>query len=152
MSVNIERIFETSSDVVWKMWTDADSFKTWYGPNGFSIEVLKMDAVEGGEQLICMIMPGGDRKMHTTGNYKEVVVNKKLVYTDSPCDESGNLLPPESMGMPKGSPMTTEVIIELVSMGDKTKMIMSHIGVPEGAGSMWNQAFDKMIISIENAK
>jgi len=150
MSVNIERIFETSPDVVWKMWTDADSFKTWYGPNGFSIEVLKMDVVKGGEQLICMIMPGGGRKMYTTGNYKDVVVNKKLVYTDSPCDENANLLPPEAMGMPKGSPMTTEVIIELVSMGDKTKMTMNHVGVPEGAASAWNQAFDKMVVSIKN--
>ena len=48
--------------------------------------------------------------------------------------------------------MTTEVIIELVAIGDKTKMIMSHIGVPEGAGMMWNQAFDKMVLSIAKLK
>ncbi|MGB3366721.1 MAG: SRPBCC domain-containing protein [Acidaminobacteraceae bacterium] len=149
MSANIERILETSPNIVWKMWTDADSFKTWYGPNGFSIEVLKMDVVEGGEHLICMTMPDGERKMYTTGVYKEVAINKKLVYTDIPCDESGKRLEPEAMGMPKGSPMTTEVIIELLAMGDNTKMIMKHVGVPETTENMWNQAFDKMVLAIE---
>ena len=133
MRVDIERIFECRADKVWNMWTNAEDFKTWYGPNGFTIEVMKMDAVVDGEQFVCMIMPGGENKMFTRGNYKEVIVNKKLVYTDSPCDENGKLLEPEAMGMPEGMHMTTEVVIELSEADGKTKMMMSHIGVPEGA-------------------
>lgn len=149
MLVEIERMFDASSEIVWKMWTNANRFETWYGPNGFSIDVIKMDVVVGGEQLVCMIMPDGENQMYTTGFYKEVIENKKLVYSDSPCTEEGEILEPEAMGMPKGMHMETEVTIELIESEGKTKMIMKHAGVPEGARGGWNQAFDKMAIAID---
>jgi hypothetical protein len=50
------------------------------------------------------------------------------------------------MGMPEGYPSTTEVAVNLEDHGGSTKMILTHAGVPadSGAGSGWNQAFDKL--------
>jgi uncharacterized protein YndB with AHSA1/START domain len=41
--VVIERSFDAPVDLVWKMWTDPEHFKAWYGPDGAAIPVAKMD-------------------------------------------------------------------------------------------------------------
>ena len=50
------------------------------------------------------------------------------------------------MGMPDGHPETTEVIVELDAVDGKTKMTMTHVGVPADSpgASGWNMAFDKL--------
>jgi len=84
--------------------------------------------------------------MWTIGVYKEVNQPSRLVYTESMCDADGNIMSPESMGMPAGHPDITEVIVELSETGGKTTMKMTHKGVQEGTAGAggWNQAFDKL--------
>lgn len=144
----IERTFDAPVDAVWRAWTEPEHFQAWYGPEGASIPVATMDVQEGGRRLICMAMetPNGPMQMWFAGEYREVVVNQRLVYTDGMADEDGNLKSPEEMGMPPGSPAETEVIVELTDLGDKTRMVMTHVGVaPDspGAGG-WGMAIDKL--------
>jgi uncharacterized protein YndB with AHSA1/START domain len=149
--VVIERIFEVPVELVWQMWTDPEHFKNWYGPTGFTVPVAEMDVRVGGKHLICMASPDGSMKMWTTGEYTEVIPNERLVYTDSPADENGNVVSPSAMGMPDGHPATTEVTVLLKDLGGRTKMVMTHAGMPadSGAGSGWEQAFDKLADHIE---
>ncbi len=148
-SVVIERILDSSVDRVWSMWTDPDHFAGWYGPVGATIEVAKMDLTIGGSRLVSMTMntPGGSRQMWFTGEHREIMENKRLVYTESMSDEHGNVVAPEDMGMPAGHPVTTEVHVELEDLGGRTKMVMTLVGVPShspGADG-WNMAFDKLV-------
>ncbi|WP_299556080.1 SRPBCC domain-containing protein [uncultured Tateyamaria sp.] len=146
--VRIEREFDAPLELVWQMWTVPELFKQWYGPNGMSVPAVEMDVTVGGTRKVCMAMTSPDRAMSMwfTGVYKEVNAPSRLVYTESMCDEAGNIIPPQNMGMPEGFPDITEVIVELSHVDGKTKMIMVHVGVAEGsAGSGgWNQAFDKL--------
>ena len=83
--------------------------------------------------------------MWTTGEYIEIIVNKRLVFTESMSDENGNVMSAAAMGMPEDFPTTTEVIVELEDLGNRTKMTMTHKGMPDqGASGGWNQAFTKM--------
>ena len=143
-AVVIERTFEAPVDLVWQMWTDAEHFKQWYGPKGFTVPVADIDLRVGGKRLVCMASPDGSMKMWTTGEYTEIVLNERLVYTESPADENGNVVSPSAMGMPDGYPTTTEVTLLLEDLGGRTKMVMTHAGVPAGAGDGWEQAFDKL--------
>jgi uncharacterized protein YndB with AHSA1/START domain len=145
-AVVIERTFDAAIDLIWQMWTQPEHFKTWYGPKGFTVPVAEMDMRVGGKRLICMASPDGSMKMWTTGEYTEIVPNQRLVYTESPADENGNVVSPSAMGMPEGYPATTEVTVLLEDLGGRTKMVMTHAGVPadSGAGGGWNQAFDKL--------
>lgn len=145
-AVVVERTFEAGVDLIWQMWTDPNQFKNWYGPKGFSIPVADMDLRIGGRRLICMASPDGSMKMWTVGEYKEIVPKERLVYTESPSDDNGNMVSPSAMGMPEGYPATTEVIVVLEDLGGRTKMTMTHVGVPasSGAGGGWEQAFDKL--------
>jgi uncharacterized protein YndB with AHSA1/START domain len=147
-AVVIERSFDAPVEVIWGMWTNPDHFKEWYGPDGASIPVAKMDVRVGGSRLVGMEMqtPQGPMRMWFTGEYLEVVENQRLVFTESMADENGNLLSPSEMGMPKGHPVTTEIRIELEDVGGRTKMVMTHAGIPKDSpgAAGWVMAFDKL--------
>ena len=147
-AVVIERTFDAPIDLVWKLWTQPEHFKRWYGPQGMSIPVAEMDVRVGGKRLLCMEMQTPDRsmKMWFTGEYLDVAANERLVYTDSMADENGNVISPSAMGMPEGHPETTEVTVLLEDLGGRTKMVMRHAGVPADSGGAggWAQAFDKL--------
>lgn len=143
-AIVIERVFDAPVDLIWQMWTDPEHFKKWYGPHGFSVPVAEMDLKLGGKHLICMEMKTPDRHMEmwTTGEYTEIVPNRRLVFTSSPSDAQGNITEMPEQGM-----VTTTVTVELEVVDGKTKMIMTHAGMPmgqEGAAGGWNQAFDKL--------
>ena len=150
-AVVIERIFDASVDLIWQMWTRPDHYKKWYGPEGFTVPVAEMDVRVGGKRLVCMESPDGSMKMWMTGEYVEVVSNQRLVFTESMSDENGNVISPSAMGMPDGHPETTEVTVLFEDVGGRTRMTMTHVGVPaDSPGETgWNQAFAKLAGYIE---
>ncbi|MCH9804228.1 SRPBCC domain-containing protein [bacterium] len=147
-SVVIERHFDAPVELVWKMWTESEHFAAWYGPMGATIPVAKMNVRVGGSRHICMAMetPNGPMQMWFVGEFLEIVANERLVYTEAMSDEDGNVISPAQMGMPEGHPETTQVIVELEPVDGKTKMTMTHIGVPADSpgASGWGMAFDKL--------
>jgi len=147
-SVVLERVLDAPVDLIWRMWTEAEHFQAWYGPTGASIPVAEMDVRVGGRRLISMEMdtPNGKMQMWFTGEYREVVAPNRLVYTESIADAEGNVLPPAAMGMPDSHPETTEVTVELTQIGDKTKMVMTHAGIPADSpgAAGWSMALDKL--------
>jgi uncharacterized protein YndB with AHSA1/START domain len=152
-AVVIERSFDAPVDLIWQMWTDPEHFKAWYGPGGATIPVAKMDVRVGGARLLCMEVnsPNGQMKMWFAGEYREVVENERIVYTDFMSDANGNAVSPSDMGMPEGHPMTTEVRVELEEVGGRTKMVMTHSGIPASSpgAAGWTMAFDKLAAHVE---
>jgi uncharacterized protein YndB with AHSA1/START domain len=155
-SMVIERTLQAPLDVIWKMWTVPQHFAGWYGPDGATIPVIKMDVRVGGNRLLCMEMstPAGTMQMWFTGEYLEVTENQRLIYTDSMSDEHGNVLSPEQSGMPEGHPVTTEVRVELEPINGGTKMVLTHLGIlPDSPGAAgWAMALDKLIATIDEAQ
>jgi uncharacterized protein YndB with AHSA1/START domain len=147
-AVTIERNFDAPVDLIWQMWTDPEHFKAWYGPDGATIPVAKMDVHIGGTRLVCMEVqtPNGLMQMWFTGEYREVVENERLVYTESMSDESGNVISPSDLGMPAGHPSMTEVRVELEDVGGRTKMVVTHAGIPADSpgAAGWAMALDKL--------
>jgi uncharacterized protein YndB with AHSA1/START domain len=149
-AIVIERTFDAPVDLIWQMWTQPEHFKKWYGPRGFTVPVAEMDVRVGGKRLICMESPDGSMKMWTTGEHTEVAPNERLVYTESMADENGNKVAPPSAG--EGHPGTTLVTVQLEALGGRTKMTMTHAGVPAaegGASAGWEQAFAKLADHID---
>ncbi|TDW28755.1 SRPBCC family protein [Cryobacterium psychrophilum] len=110
--------------------------------------VAKESPRVGGTRLVCMEKqtPNGTMKMWFTGEYRDIVENERLVYTESMSDEHGNILDPVDMGMPADHPATNEITVELDDLGDRTRMIMTHAGIPaDSPGALgWNIALDKL--------
>jgi uncharacterized protein YndB with AHSA1/START domain len=147
-AVVIERTLDAPADLIWRMWTEPEHFAAWYGPDGASVSVTRMDVRVGGTRLVCMQVqnPRGAMTMWFTGEYLDVVENKRLVYTESMSDENGTLLAPADLGMPAGHPSTTEVRVELDDLGGRTRMVLTHAGVPAGSpgAAGWTMALDKL--------
>ncbi len=146
--VQIERIFNAPIDLIWAMWTEAEHFANWYGPMGAKIPSAEMDVRVGGARRIAMQMdtPRGPMQMFFIGEYREVNPKTRLVYTEAMADAHGNALTAEQMGMPAGAPMTTSIVVELEDLGERTKMVMTHVGIPADSpgGQGWAMAIDKL--------
>jgi len=144
-SVVIERTFDASVEQVWAMWTVPEHFENWYGPTGATIRVAKMDVRVGGARLVGMEMsaPDGLVAMWFAGEYLEVVEPERLVYTEYVADERGVAL--DGNG-PQETNVATEVRVELSTVDDRTRMVMTHVGVPVGSPGEagWEMAIDQL--------
>lgn len=155
-AVTIERTLDAPVDLIWQMWTDPEHFAAWYGPAGATMPVANMDVRVGGTRLVCMQVttPNGPMQMWFTGQYREVIENKRLVYTESMSNRNGDIVDPSDMGMPPGHPTTTEVRIELDDLGGRTRMVMTHVGIPADSpgATGWAMAIDKLAAYIDTRR
>ena len=110
-SLHIRRVYEASVAAVWAAWTDPEQMKQWMGPNDAPREAeVTMDVRVGGRYRTVMYSPDGET--HRVGGvYREVVPNRKLVYTWA--WEST----PERESL---------VTIEFKPSGDGTEVVLAH--------------------------
>ena len=143
----INRVFNLPVSVVWLAWTDAEYFKKWWGPRGFTCPSSKMEARVGGKYLNCMRGPDG-KEYWSTGVVKELIPERKLVVTDSFSDDKGNIKPASEYGMPGDWPKELLITVYLEEADGATKMKLKHLGIPgemrEDCIKGWNESFDKL--------
>jgi uncharacterized protein YndB with AHSA1/START domain len=77
--ITISRKLNAPVDLVWEVWTKPEHIANWWGPNGFTNTISKMEITAGGEWNLVMHGPDGtDYKNKSI--FKEVVLHKKIVY------------------------------------------------------------------------
>lgn len=148
----ITRVFDAPREKVWKAWTDPEEVKKWWGPKNFTAPVSKIDLRVGGRYLSCMRGPDG-KDYWSTGVYREIVPMERLVVTDSFADEKGNIVPASHYGMTGDFPLELLVTVTFEELGNKTKMVLLHEGIPAGmmhelTETGWNESFDKLTDAI----
>jgi uncharacterized protein YndB with AHSA1/START domain len=145
----ITRIFDAPRKLVWKAWTSPEHLMRWWGPKDFTSPVCKMDFRIGGKYLYCM-RSGEGQDFWSTGTYKEIIPLERIVCTDSFADEKGNIVPASHYELPGDDwPLELTVTIQFEALGDRTKMTLTHVGIPVGqmkemTGVGWNESFDKL--------
>lgn len=132
----IERIFDAPRDLVFKVWTDANHMKHWWGPRGFSSTVLTMDLRVGGTYRIHMRSPENTDHW-SQGVYREIISPQRLVMVGSWTDERGNPTTPET---------TTTVVFE--DLGDKTRLtlhaVFESVTARDAHRVGWNSSFERL--------
>jgi uncharacterized protein YndB with AHSA1/START domain len=80
-SLTLNRRYPVAPEKVWRAWTDAEALKKWWGPGpGERVSLAELDVRAGGRFRI--VFGGSEGKEHEcAGVYKEVVPNRKLVFT-----------------------------------------------------------------------
>jgi len=79
-SLNLARRYAVSPEKVWRAWTDAETLKRWFGPEKERVSLAELDVRVGGRFRI--VFGGADGNANEcAGVYKEVVPNRKLVFT-----------------------------------------------------------------------
>lgn len=143
----INRVFDLPISKVWQAFTEAEYFKKWWGPNGFTCPSSKMEARVGGKYLNCMRGPDG-KDYWSTGVVKEFIPERKLVITDSFSDAEGNIIDASSYGMPGVWPKECLITIYLEEADGATKLKLKHAGIPDEmydeCTQGWNESLDKL--------
>lgn len=77
--LRISRLLNAPRELVWKVFTEPDHIKNWWGPNGFTNTIFTMEVKEGG--LWDFIMHGPDgTDYRNRSQYVEVVKPERLVF------------------------------------------------------------------------
>ncbi len=126
----ISRVFDAPREMVWKAWTDEETIKKWWGPEGFTAPSIKVDLRVGGKYVFAMQgEPGSqwENVMYSAGVYKEIVPNEKLIVTDYFSDAEGNMMAPSEQGQDVNFPeeSTVTVLFEVVE-NVKTKLTIIY--------------------------
>jgi len=154
----IERIFDAPRELVWKAWTEPELVMRWWGPKGFTAPAAEIDFRVGGKILFAMQSAdfNDGRPIWSTGVYREIVPLERIVMTDSFADADGNVVPATHYGMGSEFPLEMLVTVTFEDLDGKTKMTLRHEDLPagemrEGAGTGWNESFDKLADSLATA-
>ncbi|HTQ66125.1 MAG TPA: SRPBCC domain-containing protein [Puia sp.] len=73
------RLLDAPIKLVWKVWTSPEHIVLWWGPEGFTNSITKMDVRPGGEWNLTMHGPDGTDYI-TKCVFREIVKHKKIVY------------------------------------------------------------------------
>ena len=75
----ISRTLNAPVALVWELWTRPEHISQWWGPEGFTNTIFKMDFRPGGEWDFVMHGPDG-RDYKNKSIFKEIVPLKKIVF------------------------------------------------------------------------
>ena len=78
----ITRLLDAPRELAFSAWTDPEKVVKWWGPNGFSITIERMDVRPGGVWKYVMHGPDGVDYPNKTV-YEEIVPPERLVYSHS---------------------------------------------------------------------
>jgi len=153
----VTRVFDAPRELVWKAWTDPKYVMQWWGPKEWTVTSCKMDFRAGGKFLICMRGPEG-QELANGGEYHEIVLHVKIVFSVYFADSKGNRIEPEQIGIEheaiEGVP--DQVFFEDIGKG-QTKV--TYIGnepmqsaIESGQLEGWNDVLDKLAAVVEDLK
>jgi len=149
--LTVVRTINAPVELVFKAWTDPELLAKWWGPNGVTNPVCKLDLRPGGAIDIVMLAGKelGDlagNEWPITGIFQEIIPPSKLVYTSTAILDDKPMI--ESMNT-----------VTFEDQAGKTKMILS-IAVTKataaatiplsGMETGWNQSLDKLTKQVEN--
>src|ERR1700733_13963968 len=77
--LSITRTLNAPIELVWKVWTEPEHIAKWWGPNGFTNTIYKMEVKPGGIWDFTMHGPDGT-DFKNQNMYVEVVKHEKLIF------------------------------------------------------------------------
>ena len=114
--ITLERTYKASVEDVWDMWTTKEGIESWWGPDGFSVKVRKLDLRPGGELHYAMTATAPPQIEFMKRAGMKLTTEAKLAYTE--------VSPPRRLAythladfIPGAEPYGVAHVVELTSMG-----------------------------------
>ncbi len=134
-SLRLTRSYSASPERVWRAWTDPEAIRRWWGPGGNDpVSVAETDVRVGGRFRMVFGGPQG-RDHECAGIYREVVPNRKLVFT---------------WCWPNSTPERVSLVtILLNAVGGGTELVFRHEqffdeAARDGHKRGWSESFVKL--------
>jgi uncharacterized protein YndB with AHSA1/START domain len=120
----ISRTYRASIEDVWDLWTTKDGFESWWGPQGFRVEVQEIDARVGGalryemiadspEMIAAMKQMGQPTSHPTRSSFTELERRKRLVLT--------NIID----FLPGVAPYESHIAADFLAVDDSVRMVVT---------------------------
>lgn len=145
----IERTFRATLDEVWALWTTREGFESWWGPEGFRVEVHTLEARVGGKleydmiadapEMVAQLRQHGQPLSHgTRGTFTEFEPQRRLVLTHM------------IDFLPGVEPYPNSMTLELVPIGAAVRMSvkLSRMHSPEFS-RMQQEGFTSQLTKLE---
>ena len=134
--VVVERTYRARAEDLWQLWTTKEGFESWWGPEGFRVEVHAIEARPGGalrydmiadapDQIEAMKQLGQPTSHPTHGKFTEVRPHQRLAITHV------------IDFLPGVKPYESTMVVELFPSGDTVRMRVT-------LDPMHNEEFTKM--------
>lgn len=121
--VRFERTYDGPVDDLWDLWTTKEGFESWWGPEGFRVEVSRMEPLVGGRLDYAMIAARTEEVAHmkqqgwavrhdTHGTFIEVEPKRRLTIRH------------RIDFIPGLEPYDNDMQVEFVADGDRVRMVV----------------------------
>lgn len=134
-TVRVERQYEGPVDDLWWLWTTKEGFESWWGPEGFRVEVRRLDLRVGGELVYDMIAAAPEQIQWLRENNMPTShgTNGKFV----------EIVPLQRLGIshmidfiPGLKPYENRMFVEFLPEGKNVKMVVT---IDEHMTAEWTQ-------------
>src|SRR5262249_10746085 len=134
--VVVERTYRARVEELWDLWTTKKGFESWWGPEGFRVEVRTLEARVGGalhydmiadapEQIAAMKRMGHATSHETRGRFAEIRPHARLAITHV------------IDFLPGVEPYESTMVVEFFSAGESVRMVVT-------LDPMHNEEFTRM--------
>jgi uncharacterized protein YndB with AHSA1/START domain len=131
----ISRVFDAPRDLVWKLHTEAEHLKHWWGPKGFEVTHAQVDLRPGGLFHYCLRMPdGGD--VWGKWVFQEITPPERLVVITSFSDKDGGT---GRHPMSPTWPLEMHSVMTFAEEGGRTRVTIDWI--PQNATEIERKTF-----------
>ena len=139
-TVHLHRVLTAKPEKIYRAFLDRDAMAKWLPPNGYTCSVHQMDAKVGGTYKMSFTNFTTQKSMSFGGEYRELVENERLRYTD-------NFDDPNLSGE-----IQVTVTLKKVSLG--TEMTIVQEGLPtviplEACYVGWQQSLNNLAKLVE---
>jgi uncharacterized protein YndB with AHSA1/START domain len=139
-TVHLHRVLTAKPEKIYRAFLDRDAMAKWLPPDGYTCSVHHMDAKVGGTYKMSFTNFTTQKSMSFGGEYRELVENERLRYTD-------NFDDPNLSGE-----IQVTVTLKKVSLG--TEMIIVQEGLPtviplEACYVGWQQSLNNLAKLVE---
>jgi uncharacterized protein YndB with AHSA1/START domain len=122
--VVVERTYRARADELWELWTTKEGFESWWGPEGFRVEVHALEARVGGalhydmiadapEHIAAMKQMGRPVSHESHGTFTELRPHERLAITHV------------IDFLPGVEPYESTMAVDLFPSGDSVRMVVT---------------------------
>ena len=127
----VTRTLDAPRERVWQAWSDPDQVMKWWGPQGFTSPMCRMDFREGGTTLVSMRSDQGWELVNSWA-YRSIEPMERIEFVQGFADGDGNPLTPADVGLPPAIPEEVRHVLTFSAVDDATTELRVHeFGYPD---------------------
>lgn len=123
-AIRIERTYPASAEEVWRLWTTNEGIESWWAPDGFKVEVRKLELRPGGGLVYAMTATGPEQVEFMKSAGMPLTTESRKTFTE--------LVPPQRIAyqslvdfVPGVKPYQQLTIVDLNPSGDDVQVVMT---------------------------